>query len=172
MSISSYINSPPVPYDYKMVNLGTVAARAIAAVADGNAVPTVIYPILKADDTTAYLTIPAGTYRAQMSCALQGTVANTVIPFMQQVIIDDSATPVILGFGPSLCITTGTNTTYGDTVVLSDNVVFSVTKSTNITVKLTLNPITNPCAMINGNLPAGIIPLQSGLPTLTLFSIL
>lgn len=142
MSISSLINSPSYGQTYEILSL-KAGTSAIAGVADGTIAPNIVFPLRNAADTeTLSLSLPIGVYSIQMLSALNGTVNATVIPVSQQLLID-VATGSVLASGRSICATTATNTTYGDTIILSDTVVLHLDVPRNITFKVMSNPITN-----------------------------
>jgi len=138
MSISSYQNNPlpsPPVFKYELLSL-KAATTAIALVTDGTADPKIISPIRNAGDTaTLSVFLPIGLYSVEMLCAITGS-ANTQAIYISQQLLVDATDDTILASGKSIGTTTLTNTTYGDTIILSDSVMVNITVGRYVTLRL------------------------------------
>jgi hypothetical protein len=145
MSVSSYqknpLPSPPVLV-YELLSL-KVGTTAIGNVTDGTSAPLIIEPIRNAGDTaTLSMFLPIGLYAVRMSSAITGTANTQAIPICQQLLVD-ATDATVLASGKSIGTTTFTNTTYGDTILLSDSAFVNITVGRYVTLKLVVSSITN-----------------------------
>jgi len=143
MSISSYQNNPlpsPPVFKYELLSL-KAATTAIALVADGTVAPVIISPIRNAADTaTLSVFLPIGLYSVEMISAISGSANAQAIPICQQLLVD-ATDATVLASGKSIGTTTLTNTTYGDTIILSDLVLVNITVGRYVTLKLVVSSI-------------------------------
>jgi len=158
MSSFNYQNSAlpsPTITKFEVVSL-KAGTTAIANVASGAIAPNIYSPIRSADDAnTLSVFLPIGLYSVQMICAVSPSADATVVPVCQQLLVD-ATDGTVLASGTNIGTTTATNTTYGDTIILTDAVFVNITVGRYVSLKLLVSFITNNGIILYGAFgPAG-----------------